>query len=166
MLCGFCVNLTIQELHLLQNLFPSHRYFFFVCFTLAIYYYFYCCAITAVPMSPSNSPPPHPLSPLTFNLSLHVVFVHESFICVSWWPFPFLPPLFSPLPSGDCQFVLYFYVSGSLLLTFLFCWLGSTYRWDHMVFVPHLPVYFILHNALQFHPCITKCRSFIFLSDA
>ena len=31
-----------------------------------------------------------------------------------------------PLPSGSCQFVLYFNVSGSILLVYLFCWLGST----------------------------------------
>ena len=40
----------------------------------------------------------------------------------------------STLPSGHCLFVLYFNVSGYILLPWLFCWLGSTYRWDHMVF--------------------------------
>ena len=35
--------------------------------------------------------------------------------------FPFFPPLSpSPLPSGHCKFVLYFYVSGSFLLICLF----------------------------------------------
>ena len=39
------------------------------------------------------------------------------------------------------QFVLYFHVSGSILLACLFCWLGSPYRWDHMVFVFHRLAY-------------------------
>ena len=56
---------------------------------------------------------------------------------------PFFPPLSSSLhPSGHCQFVLYFHVSGSILLICLFCGLGSTYRWDHMVFVFHCLAYF------------------------
>ena len=75
-------------------------------------------------------------------LSYPVVFAHMSFIQVPWL-FPFFPPLPpSPLPSGHCQFVLYFHVSVSILLTCLFCWLGSTYSWDHMVFVFRPLVYF------------------------
>ena len=48
------------------------------------------------------------------------------------------------------QFVLYFHISGSILLACLFCCLGSTYRWDHMVFVFHQLAYFTQHNALFF----------------
>ena len=56
-------------------------------------------------------------------------------------------PLFSllspsPLPSGHDQFILYFHVSDSILLT-LFCSFGSTDRWDHMVFGFHHLAYFI-----------------------
>ena len=47
-----------------------------------------------------------------------------------------------PLPSDHRQFVCYFYFSGSVLLICLFSWLGSTYRWDHMVFVFHCLAYF------------------------
>ena len=66
-----------------------------------------------------------------------------SFIYVPWQPFPFIPLLYpSSLPSGYCPFVLYFHVSDSIWLTSLLCWLGSTYRWDHMVFVFHRLVYF------------------------
>ena len=79
----------------------------------------------------------------TFHIqsSLHpIVFVHGSFIHVPWWPFPFFAPLSaSPVPSGSCQFVLYFHVSGSILLVCLFCWLGSTHRWwDHLVIIWYL----------------------------
>ena len=49
-------------------------------------------------------------------------FVHGSVIRVPWWPFPFFPPL-SPsyLPPGYYQFVLYFNVSGYILMAYLFC---------------------------------------------
>ena len=71
-------------------------------------------------------------------------FVHGSFILIPWQPFPVFPLLSqSPQPSGYCQFVLYFNVSGSILLACLFCWLSSTFRWDHMVFVFHHLAYFI-----------------------
>ena len=44
-------------------------------------------------------------------------FVHETFIHVPWRTFPFFLLLcFSPLSSGYCQFVLYFNVSGYILL--------------------------------------------------
>ena len=74
------------------------------------------------------------------------------YTCSFTWPFPFFSPL-SPIPSGHCQFVLYFNVSVSILLTCLFCWLGPTYRWDHMVFVFYHLAYFTSHKALRFHPC-------------
>ena len=107
------------------------------------FYLFYCCLITVVPISPHNSPPPYPPPPPTFNPPSHVGFVHGSFIHVPWQPFPFFPPLPSfSLPSGLCQFVLHFSVFGFILLICLFCWLGSTYRWDHMVFIFHPVAYF------------------------
>ena len=117
------------------------------------FFYFYCCSSTVVsifppPLSPALlTPTSHPQSFPPFG------FVHGSFIHVPWRSFPFFSPLFpSPLPSAYCQFVLYFHVSGSILLACLFCWLGSTYRWDYMVFIFHQLAYFTYHNALQFHP--------------
>ena len=85
---------------------------------------------------------PHPPSPPTLNPT-PFGFVHVSLIHVPWWPFPFFPML-SPtlLPSGYCQFVLYFHVSGYILLACLFCWSGYTNRWDHMVFIFHHLAYF------------------------
>ena len=47
---------------------------------------------------------------------------------------PLLSPVIRlPCPSGHYQFVLNFHVSGYILLTCLFWWLGSTYLWDYMV---------------------------------
>ena len=80
-------------------------------------------------------------------------FVRGSFIHVPWRPFSFFPLLSPfPLPSGYCQLVLYFNVFGHILLACLLCWLGSTYRWGHTVFVFHCLTYSIWYNAFQFHP--------------
>ena len=48
--------------------------------------------------------------------------VHGSLIHVNLHPFPFFPMLFPfPLPSGHCQFVVDFNVSGYIWLASLFC---------------------------------------------
>ena len=67
-----------------------------------------------------HCPPP----PLSLSMGSLYMFLDLTFPLLS---------LFSPSPvlSGHCQFVLNFYVSGSILLTCWFCWLGSTDRWDH-----------------------------------
>ena len=89
-------------------------------------------------LTPSNYPKPH-TSPILPPLGL----VHVSFKHVPWWPFPFFPLLSpSPLPSGYCQIILYFSVSGYILLSYLFSWLGSTYRWGHMELFFHCLAYF------------------------
>ena len=83
------------------------------------------------PFSPVTLPcPTHPPNP-TFNPPLtHCLCPWVLYTYSLPWPFPFFLPL-KPfaLPSGHCQFVLYFHVSGSILLIHLFCWLSSTYRW-------------------------------------
>ena len=67
-----------------------------------------------LPLTPSShfhsQSPPHCLCPWVLYIS--------SLTC----PCPFFAPL-SPnlLPFGHCQFVLYFHVSGSILLAYLFC---------------------------------------------
>ena len=87
----------------------------------------YCSLPYPPPLSKFN---PHSRSPPP------IVFVHES------WPIPFFTPLSPSLvPSGHCQIVHFFYVTGFILLACLFCWLGSTYRWDYMVFVFYHLVY-------------------------
>ena len=79
----------------------------------------------------------------TQSFTCPVVLVHGSLVHVPWFaPSPSSLHYSPPHPSGHPQCVLYFQVSGSVLLACLFCWLGSTYRWDHMVFVPHRLAYF------------------------
>ena len=88
---------------------------------------FYCCSITVVCICPTPLPPPnasHPHFPPLLPSPLG--FVHVSFIVVPGNP-PHLPPVIpSHLPSGYCQIVINFNVSGYILLACLFCWLGST----------------------------------------
>ena len=110
------------------------------CHFILFFAYFYCCSSTLVsiftlPWSPT--PTISASHPRTYPLWL--------FPCVlctySLMDFSLFPPII-PLPSGYCQFVLYFNVSCYILLACLFCWLGSTGRWDHMVFVFHSLAYF------------------------
>ena len=99
------------------------NYFFFFLFS------FYCCSITVVPIP---TPPtlvsfalPTPVP--TANLR-PVVCVHGSFIQFPWLdPSPSFPHYLLPLPPGPCLYVIYFHVSGSVLLVYLFCWLVSSH---------------------------------------
>ena len=126
----------ISEVVVLQNVqiwyykkLYLHWFLSFYCCSLQLSHLFPHCPYPA-PTTPSVSPPPLsvPMSPLFM------------FLCL---PFPFFAPLSrSPIPSGHCQFVLYFQVSVSILFICLFCWLGSTCRWDHVVFVFHRLAYF------------------------
>ena len=112
--------------------------------TTVFFPFYYCCAITIIPISPSHYSPLHYLlPPPTFNFPLPCCLCPWAFIHVPWWPFPSFAQLFlSPLPSGYCQFLLYFHVSGYILLAGLFCWLSSTQMWNHTVFVYHCLAYF------------------------
>ena len=94
--------------------------------------------------------PPHPSSPPTFEPTPLWLCPWVLYTC-SLMTLPLLSlvnPLAPPLWSLS---VSYFHVSGSILLACLFCWLGSTYRWDHMVFTFYHLAYFAQHNTLQFH---------------
>ena len=89
------------------------------------------------PFPPDQSPLPHP--PPTLNptpLWLCPWVLHT----IPWQPFPFFPLYPSPLPSVSLFFISVTQVI--FLLVCLFCSLSSTYRWDHMVFVPHRLAYF------------------------
>ena len=91
------------------------------------------CSITVVPPITRH---PHLPPPSTFNLPLPQV-------CLCPWvvytcsltTFPVFPLPF-PLVTVSV------FISMSLVLFCLFCWLGSTYRWDHMVFVFYHLAYF------------------------
>ena len=105
-------------------------------------FFFYCCSSTVVclfllPLHPTPAIPTslswfHP--PWVLSMCPLYIFFDD--------PSSFPPIIPCHHPSGYCQIVLYFNVSGYILLACLFCWLGSTYRWDHMVFVFHHLAYF------------------------
>ena len=85
-----------------------------LCFTTLsafFFLFFYCCSSTVVSIFPP------PLSP-TLNPSLLWLCPWVLYTC-SLMTLPFLSPSIpSPLPPGYCQFVLYFNVSGYILLSF------------------------------------------------
>ena len=84
-----------------------------------------------------HPPPPPCLNPTPLCLCLWVLYTYSlaTLLLLS----PVMPLLFPLWLLSVCS---YFNVSGYILLTCLFCWLGSTYRWDHMVFVFHCLAYF------------------------
>ena len=117
-------------------------------------FFFYYCPLFPLLLSPASSnphsqrqsPPPQrqspPLCPCQWVLST----------CSFAYPFPLIPLMSpSPLPSGHCQFVLYFHVSASFSLVCLLCWLDSTYKSDDMVFVLHCLAYFMYNFIKKTH---------------
>ena len=97
-------------------------------------YFSFNCSSTVVSIFPHHSPQPPPSAPPTLNPTPLWLCLCVFYTCSSMTLLPFALIISSHLPSGDCQFILNFSVSGYI---FLACWLGSTYRWDHMVFVCH-----------------------------
>ena len=100
--------------------------------------FIHSCPHFPLPLSPALNTPSPTFNPPSPSLCLSMGPLYMLFEDTS--PFFLLSP--SPLPSGCCQFVLYFHVSGSVLLICLFGWLGSSYRWDHVVLVFHCLAYF------------------------
>ena len=86
-----------------------------------IYCYFIVVHVQLSAFSPHHSPPPQPSPPPSPDSTPRLSFVHVSFIVVPENPFPLFPPLSSYLPSGYCQIILNFNVSGYILLACLFC---------------------------------------------
>ena len=108
-----------------------------------IYLFIIVVQVQLSPFLPPPLPPPHPSLPTTLNPNPLWLCPCVLYTCslMTLPPFsPLSPPIY--LRSVYCQFVLYFNVSGYVLLTYLFCWLSSTYRWDHMVFVFYCLAYF------------------------
>ena len=109
-------------------------FFFLLMFKIILLLFNYSC----LGLSTTTLHPPH-LPPL---LPPPLGFVHVFYIVVPENP-TLLPSIISShLPSGYCQIVLNFNVSGDVLFACLFCWIGYTWRWDHMVFVPPCLAYF------------------------
>ena len=94
---------------------------FFSCTSIlphcAFFIFFIVVQFQFSPFSPHYFPLPYPPPPPTFNplcCCLRPWVIYTSSLTS---PFPFSPPLsFSSLLSGHSQFVLYFHVSGSILL--------------------------------------------------
>ena len=98
---------------------------------------FSCCSSKAVSISShhsssTQSSPAHTQEPKPLWYCPCVLYTY------SWKPSQLPPPPIYPLPPPFwLLLVLNFTISGYILFDCLFCWLGSTYRWDHMVFVFH-----------------------------
>ena len=114
----------------------------------------------------AQSCPAHQTSP-TSNPSHTCLCPWVLYTCSLIAPFPFFQLLFLfLLPSRYCQFIIYFHVSSSILYTCWFCWWGSIYRWDHMVFVFHcllISLSIILSRSME---AIAKGKSSSIFSDA
>ena len=137
-------RLRKREKHKFITFFKFEEFLEMPWFNFSFFNFLKLFIVVQVQMSPF--PPhhsPHPSYPYFPPLILTPFgFVYVYFIHVPDNPSPFPPIIPSHLPSGYCQFVLNFNVSGYVLLACLSCWLSSTYRWDHMVFVFHHLAYF------------------------
>ena len=122
----FHIKIKIKKVDLLTKIWWLGNFFFFYLFPSL--FFFYCCSsihvsifsppLPPTPAIPTSSPWCYP--PLALSKSPLYMFLDK--------PSPFSPNVLSHFPSGYCQFVLYFTVSGSILLLWFFCCLGSTYR--------------------------------------
>ena len=124
--------------------------------------FFYCCSVTIVPISLPITPSfPYPSPPPTFNHSPPLSLFMGPLYMFLDDPSPYFPCS----PPSPLVTVILFLISMSLVLFWsLVCFVDSTYRWDHVVFVFHHLAYFTYYNALQFHPChhssILHCQYF------
>ena len=149
------------------NKFQKHFYIETVILYNQIFFLSFFLSVVQVqlsPFSPHHSPPPQPSPPSTLKPT-PFGFFHVSFVYVPWWTFPYFLPLSlspTPLVTVSLLFISMSLVIFSLLIC-LFSWLGSTYRWDHIVFVIHCLAYFTAHNVFQFIH-VAKGRSSFFLS--
>ena len=95
-------------------------------FIICVFIYLFIYTVVQVqlsPFSPHQTPPPHPSTPPILKPTHLWLCACVLYMC-SLMTLPLLSP--SLLLSGYYQFVLYFNVSGWILLAYLFCWLGPT----------------------------------------
>ena len=89
----------------------SFNFSFFLNFLLLFTYSYPHFPLVTLPC-PTHTPPATVHSPSPCCLCLWALYM-----CSLTCPFPFFPPLYpSCLPSGHCQFILYFRVSHSIFL--------------------------------------------------
>ena len=93
------------------------------------------CSLIPLPC-PAQPPFPHSVFPSPLSLSMGPLYMFLDLTLPLLSLVTPSPPLWSLLVCSlfPC---LWFYFASCL-----FCWLGSTYRWDHMVFVFHRLAYF------------------------
>ena len=130
----YILNINLLSDVLLANMFSHSVGSTFMFFLLLCNYSCPHCPQLLSPALPS--PIPTSILPTPLSLSLGPLYMFLDLTL------PFFSPLScSSLPSGYCHFVLYFHVSGSILLTCFFCELDSN-RWDHRIFVFYHLAYF------------------------
>ena len=118
-------------------------------------FFFYCCLGSCIHFHHTTAPhtmhhwlPPLNLTPLALSICPLYMFLDS--------PSPIL--FYCPSSHFSMVTVSLFVI----LICWLYfacsfvCWLGSTYRWDHMLCIFHCLAHFTYHNALQFHPCCHK----------
>ena len=110
------LSFRFMEDKLYESLIPFLLFIFFIVVQLQVS----CLFPHYLPLPQTSYYHSHPPS---LSVPMSSLFVS---LCL---PLLLLSPLSHiPLPSGHCQFVLYFHVSGSILLICLFCCLSSTNR--------------------------------------
>ena len=87
-------------------------------------YFFIVVQVKLSPFDPHHLQPLQPYPHLTLDPTLHWLYPCLLYTCYLMTIPPFAPVITSHHPSGYCQFVLYFSVSGYILLICLFHRLG------------------------------------------
>ena len=106
--------------------------------------YFYYCSITVVPISSPLLSPALPIRhlPYSFLAPLSRCLCPWVLYTCSLMTLLLLSPVISLPPSLWLLSVCSLFPCLGLYFVCLFCWLGSNYKWDPVVFVPHHLAYF------------------------
>ena len=123
---GYDTKDKIHEVDTVGKLFQKSR-FLCVIFKIDV-------QVQLSPFSPHYSSPSHPQS-YSLWLCPWDLYIYSLTTLTLFSPIIHLLPLVTVS-------LFFISVSGYILLACLFCWLRSTYRWDHMVFVFHHLAYF------------------------
>ena len=132
---------------------------------MCLFFHFFYCLITVVPIFPPLPSLalliphlPHSVFPLP-----HCLYPWWLYTCSLTWPFPFFTPLSSSLlPSGHCQFILYFNDSSSILLV---CFVDYVPLLGEIIWYLSFTTWVISLSIMlssSIH-AVAKCRSSFFL---
>ena len=122
-------------------MYDGSRFFsFFFFFSL-----FIVVRVQLSPFFPHHSTTPYPPPPPSLNPTPFWLCPWVLYTC-SLMTLPLLSPVtLLPTPLWVIVSLFFISMSGYILFACFFCWLGSTYRWDHMVFIFYHVVYFTYH---------------------